>query len=93
MESNTSRAPLNFYFPSYPEQYSTFQSITVKITVVQFRRSTSTPHIPKRSNAIRHLELDDDFQAAVSVWSYVDRLNASSRIENVTSGQVPEALG
>jgi len=47
----------------------------------------------KVSNAIRHLERNDYFQATVSVWSYVDRLNTSSRIEYVTSGEDPEAFG
>jgi hypothetical protein len=53
----------------------------------------SAPHVPKKSNAIRHLERNDDFQATVSVWSYIDRLESSSRIEDVTSGEVPEAFG
>lgn len=53
----------------------------------------SAPHLPKRSSAIRHLERNEYFQATVSVWSYADRLDTSSRIEDVTSGQGPEAFG
>lgn len=53
----------------------------------------SAPHVPKGSNAIRDLERNDYFQATVSVWSYVDRFDTSSRIEDVTSGEGPEAFG
>jgi hypothetical protein len=55
----------------------------------------SAPHIPERSNAIHHLERNDYFQATVSVrvWSYVDRLDTSSRMEDVTPGERPEAFG
>lgn len=53
----------------------------------------SAPHVPKRSNAIRHLERNDNFQATASIWSYVDRLETSSRIEDVTSTEGPEAFG
>lgn len=55
----------------------------------------TVPHLrlPKRSNAIRHLEHNEYFQATTYVWSYVDRLETSSRIEDVTSGEGPEAFG
>jgi hypothetical protein len=54
----------------------------------------SVPHLPKqvKSNAIWHLERDDYFQATVSVWPYMYRLDKSFRIENVTSGEGPEAF-
>jgi hypothetical protein len=55
--------------------------------------SAPSPRVPKRSNAIRHLERNDYFQATISVWSYVDRLETSSRIEDITSGEGPEAFG
>ena len=44
------------------------------------------------SNAIRRIERDDYFQATVSLWSHVDRLDTSSRIEDVTSGEGPKAF-
>ena len=50
--------------------------------------------LPKqvKSNAIRRLECDDYFQTTVSIWPYVDRLDTSSRIEDVTSGEGLEAF-
>ena len=53
----------------------------------------SAPYVPKMSNAIRHLERNDYFEATASVWSYVDRLDTSSRIEDITSGKGPKAFG
>jgi hypothetical protein len=53
----------------------------------------SASHVPKGSNAIRYLERNDYFQATASVWSYVDRLETSSRIEDVASGEGPDAFG
>jgi hypothetical protein len=61
--------------------------------ILQAPRFISAPRIPKRSNAIRHLERNDYFQATVSVRAYVDRLETSSRIENVTSGEGSDAFG
>lgn len=98
MESNISRTL--FYFFPLSKQYSTFQSInhshsncSISTITLQASRSISAPHVPKRSNAICHLERNDYFQATASVWSYVDRLETSSRIEDVTSGEGPEAFG
>ena len=53
----------------------------------------SAPHVPKRSNLIRHLERNEHFPATAYVWSYVDCLDTSSRIENVMSGKRREGLG
>ena len=44
------------------------------------------------SNAIRRLERDDYFPATTSVWPYVDRLDTSSRIKDVTSRESPKAF-
>lgn len=98
VESNISRSL--FYFFPLSKQYSIFQSTnhshsncSISTIIFQASRSISAPHVPKRSNAIRHLERNDYFQATASVWSYVDRLETSSRIEDVTSGEGPEAFG
>ena len=55
----------------------------------------SPPHVPreKKSKAIHHLEGNDYFQATVSLWPDVDRLDTSSRVEDVTSGKGPETFG
>jgi hypothetical protein len=97
-ESNISRAL--FYFFPLSKQYSTFQptnhshsNCSISTTIFQASRSISAPHVPKRSNAIRHLERNDYFQATASVWSYVDRLETSSRVEDVTSSEGPKAFG
>ena len=44
------------------------------------------------SNAIRRLERDGYFPATISVWPYVDRLDTSSRIKDVTSRESPKAF-
>ena len=52
----------------------------------------AAPHFQNWSNAIRGLERDDYFQATVFVGSHLDRLDTSSRIEDVTLGKGPKAF-
>jgi hypothetical protein len=44
------------------------------------------------SNAIRRLERDGYFPATVSIRPYVDRLNSSSWIKDVTAREGPKAI-
>jgi hypothetical protein len=100
MESNISQALFYFFpFPNstvvhFSQSHSHGNcSISTIIFQASASQSMSAPHVPKRSNAIRYLERNDYLQATVSVWSYVDRFDTSSRIEDVTSGEDPEAFG
>lgn len=84
-----------FFFPNSLVQTVEYISVnhnSYSISTIIFHDPCSFPISQKRSSAICRLERNSHYQATVSVWPYVDRLDTSSRIKDVTSGKRSEAF-
>ena len=93
--SNISRCCFIFLYSQTVVQtvkYISVSHYSYSISTTILHDPCSFPIFRKRSNAIRRLERDSHYQATVPVWPYVDRLDTSSRIKDVTSGKRSEAF-